>query len=78
MVQCHLVKGPGKIFYKLPKLRLAGNFQMCSLNKPEQAVWNRWCLSPVLKCSVGTLRALCTIACDALAKAAGACFVLVC
>ncbi len=39
----------------------------------EKAVRSRWCLSPVLKCSVGTLRALCTIACDALAKPAGAC-----
>ncbi len=29
----------------------------------EKAVRSRWCLSPVLKCSVGTLRALCTIAC---------------
>ena len=29
----------------------------------EKAVRSRWCLSPVLKCSVGTLGALCTIAC---------------
>ncbi len=45
-----------KCFYKLPKCRLAGKFQMCF---HEKAVRSRWCLSPVLKCSVGTLRALC-------------------
>jgi len=35
---------------------IAGKFQMCF---HEKAVRSRWCLSPVLKCSVGTLRALC-------------------
>ena len=49
IAQCHLVKSTGgKYFYKLPKSRLAGKFQMCSLDKPEKAVRNRWCLSPVL------------------------------
>ena len=40
----------------MPKIRLAGKFQMCF---HEKAVQSRWCLSPVLKCSVGTLGALC-------------------
>ena len=61
VAQCHLIKSLyRKYFYKLPKSRLAGKFQMCF---HEKAVRSRWCLSPVLKCSAGTLRALCTIAC---------------
>ena len=57
VAQCHLIKSLyRKYFYKLPKSRLAGKFQMCF---HEKAVRSRWCLSPVLKCSVGTLRALC-------------------
>ena len=57
IAECHLVKSLCiKHFYKLPKSRMAGKFQMCL---HEQAVRSRWCLSPVLKCSVGTLRALC-------------------
>ena len=46
VAQCHLVKSAGrKYFYRLPKSRLAGKFQMCL---HEQAVRSRWCLSPVL------------------------------
>ena len=70
VAQCHLVKSLyRKYFYKLPKSRLAGKFQMCL---HEQAVQSRWCLSPVLKCSVGTLRALCIHCVRAQAEA---CFV---
>ncbi len=44
--QCHLFKSLcRKYFYKLPKSRLAGKFQMCF---HEQAIRSRWCLSPVL------------------------------
>ncbi len=61
VAQCYLVKGFDRnVFGKCQKIRLAGKFQMCL---QEQAVRSRWCLSPVLKCSAGTLRALCTIAC---------------
>ncbi len=70
VAQCHLVKSLcRKHFYKLPKSRLAGKFQMCF---HEKAVRSRWCLSPVLKCSVGTLRALCIHCVRAQAEA---CFV---
>ncbi len=70
IAQCHLVKSLcRKHFYKLPKSRLAGKFQMCF---HEKAVRSRWCLSPVLKCSVGTLRALCIHCVRAQAEA---CFV---
>ncbi len=51
VAQCHLIKSLyRKYFYKLPKSRLAGKFQMCF---HEKAVRSRWCLSPVL-CSAGT------------------------
>ena len=46
VAQCHLIKSLcRKYFYKLPKSRLAGKFQMCF---HEKAVRSRWCLSPVL------------------------------
>jgi len=35
------IKTGGKFFYKLPKCRLAGKFQMCF---HEKAVRSRWCL----------------------------------
>ena len=45
MLQCHLVMGlSGIYFYKLPKSKLAGKFQMCF---HEKAVRSRWCIKPL-------------------------------